>query len=129
MVFSRDGKYLLIVGGIPDFKISIFDLENKRMLKLEDSKLPFEIASYKRTKFNPQNSSEFCILGKDVIYFYKIHTAFEYIDENNIGDSERLSSIEYRNENPELTYGNFIWDQYKRIHVCTDFPQILMIDS
>jgi len=27
MVFSRDGKYLLMIGGIPDFKISIFDLE------------------------------------------------------------------------------------------------------
>jgi hypothetical protein len=26
MAFSRDGKYLIILGGLPDFKISIYDL-------------------------------------------------------------------------------------------------------
>lgn len=34
MVFSRDGRYLLIIGGIPDFKISIFDLDNNKKLNL-----------------------------------------------------------------------------------------------
>lgn len=32
MVFSRDGKYLLMIGGIPDFTISIFDTENNKLL-------------------------------------------------------------------------------------------------
>jgi hypothetical protein len=27
MAFSRDGKYLVILGGLPDFRISIFDLD------------------------------------------------------------------------------------------------------
>jgi hypothetical protein len=27
MTFSRDGRYLLMIGGIPDFRISIFDIE------------------------------------------------------------------------------------------------------
>jgi len=27
MAFSRDGKYLVILGGLPDFKISIYNLE------------------------------------------------------------------------------------------------------
>ena len=35
MVFSRDGKYLLMIGGIPDFKISIFDLENNKKINLQ----------------------------------------------------------------------------------------------
>lgn len=28
MAFSRDGKYLVILGGLPDFKISIYNLED-----------------------------------------------------------------------------------------------------
>ncbi len=40
MVFSRDGKYLLIIGGVPDFKISIFDVESAKKLVLPDTKLP-----------------------------------------------------------------------------------------
>ena len=27
MTFSRDGSFLLMIGGIPDFRISIFDIE------------------------------------------------------------------------------------------------------
>jgi len=30
MTFSRCGKYLLMVGGVPDFKISIYDVEMKK---------------------------------------------------------------------------------------------------
>ena len=26
MAFSRDGNYLLLIGGVPDFRLSIFDL-------------------------------------------------------------------------------------------------------
>ena len=29
-----------------------------------------------------------------------------------VDQHERLSFIEYRNENPELEFGSFIWDQY-----------------
>lgn len=36
MAFSRDGKYLLMIGGLPDFNISIYDLENKKLLTLAD---------------------------------------------------------------------------------------------
>ena len=34
MVFSRDGRYLLMVGGIPDFRISIYDLDSGKKLNL-----------------------------------------------------------------------------------------------
>ena len=30
MVFSRDGRYLLMIGGIPDFRISVYDLEQNK---------------------------------------------------------------------------------------------------
>jgi len=46
-----------------------------------------------------------------------------------LGESERLSYIEYKNENPELQFSSFIWDQYKRVHICCDLPMLLQVDS
>ena len=64
MIFSRDGRYLLMIGGIPDFRISVFDLENNKKLNLgTDCKIPCKPADYKKAKFNPSNSKEFCILS------------------------------------------------------------------
>ena len=53
MAFSRDGKYLLMIGGIPDFRISIYDIENNKKVNLTDTKLPCKPADYKKAKFNP----------------------------------------------------------------------------
>lgn len=72
MIFSRDGRFLLMIGGIPDFKISVFDLENGKMLNLSgisheatmgECKLPCKATDYKKAKFNPQNSKEFAIMA------------------------------------------------------------------
>ena len=135
MVFSRDGRYLLMIGGIPDFRISIFDLEqNKKLnLTLDSSKLPCKDGDYRKAKFNPQNGREFAILSSTCVYFYKIHQGYEVTDQEDqkyLGESERLSFLEYRNqENPELVFTTFIWDQYKRVHVCTDMPMLIQVDS
>ena len=41
MVFSRDGKYLLMIGGIPDFRISMYDLEANKKLNIKpEAKMP-----------------------------------------------------------------------------------------
>jgi hypothetical protein len=40
MAFSRCGNYLVLVGGVPDFRISIFDVENNKKLVMPESKLP-----------------------------------------------------------------------------------------
>lgn len=67
MVFSRDGRYLLMIGGIPDFKISIFDLEQNKKLNLtsDTNKLPCKDSEYRKAKFNPQNGKEFAILSNN----------------------------------------------------------------
>ena len=122
MAFSRDGRYLLMIGGVPDFRISLFDLENNKKLVISgcsngvtqgEAKLPFKAADYKKAKFNPQNSKEFAIMSNNGIYFYKVHQAYEVTDQEDekvLGESERLSYIEYKNENPELQMTAFIWD-------------------
>lgn len=76
MAFSRDGKYLLMIGGIPDFKLSIFDLENNKLINLVEAKLPCKPDEYKKVKFNPANNREFALLSQNCMYFYKINYGF-----------------------------------------------------
>lgn len=121
MTWSRDGRYLLMIGGIPDFRISIFDTENNKKLTIKpDVKLPCKASEYRRTKFNPVNDHEFAILTQNAVYFFTMVEGFEgqlvegggqHMDEQQqdedrehyeVDQHERLSFIEYRPENPEL---------------------------
>jgi hypothetical protein len=78
MVFSRDGRYLLMIGGIPDFRISIYDLElNKKIAVKPETKLPCKPQEYKKAKFNPTNEREFAILSNNAIYFFNMIEGFE----------------------------------------------------
>ena len=87
-----------MIGGIPDFKISIYDLENNKKINLTDTKIPCKPQDYKKAKFNPQNSREFAILANSVMYFYKINQAYEVTEQDDqkyLGESERLAVSEY----------------------------------
>lgn len=75
MQFSRNGKHLLMISGIPDFKLSVFDTEEGKFLEVEDT-LPCP-ETYRKIKFNPRKNREFVILASDCIYFYKMIKAFE----------------------------------------------------
>ena len=78
MAFSRDGRYLLMIGGIPDFRISIFDIElNKKFSIKPDVKLPCKPQEYKKVKFNPVNDREFAILSTNCVYFFSMVEGFE----------------------------------------------------
>jgi hypothetical protein len=90
-------------------------------------KLPCKPQDYKKVKFNPVNDREFAILSTNAIYFFSMVEGFEGQlvesqqqqdeqqddEEGNhyeVDQHERLSFIEYRNENPELQFTNIIWD-------------------
>jgi hypothetical protein len=78
MVFSRDGRYLLMIGGIPDFRISLYDLEQNKKLSIKpETKLPCKPQDYRKVKFNPVNEREFAILSNNAIYFYSMVEGFE----------------------------------------------------
>jgi len=75
MEFSRNGKHLLMLSGIPDFKLSVFDIEQGKFLDVED-KLPCP-STYRKMKFNPRKNREFVILASDCIYFYKMIRSYD----------------------------------------------------
>lgn len=138
-----------MIGGIPDFRISIYDLEaNKKLTVKPETKLPCKASEFRKAKFNPSNDREFAILTQNAIYFYTMVEGFEgqlveggshqnqgdeQIEEDKehyeVDQHERLSFIEYKNENPEVQYTSFIWDQFRHVHLCCDLPLVLQIDS
>ena len=63
MAFSRDGSYLLMIGGVPDFKMSIFDLNQGKKLNLPEEKLPCKPEEFINAQFNPVDKSKFLILS------------------------------------------------------------------
>jgi WD40 repeat protein len=134
MCFSRDGKYLLMIGGVPDFRISIFDLESNKKLNLVDTKLPFALKDYRKIKFNPSDNREFAILSNKSIFFYKIQSGYEVTEQHEqkfLGEQDRMTCTEFIVEegSPDIEFSTFIWDTYKRVHITCDMPCLIMVDS
>lgn len=145
MAFSRDAKYLVILGGLPDFRISIFDLEKKDLIKMEPTTLKSKepIISI---SFNPKTKNEFCILTASFIYFYKILPAFIVsASAQDMEDGEATLSLDdaYRLEVREFSVANIPigpehegnvhmtslkWDPFGRIHLCTNTPKLYQIN-
>jgi WD40 repeat protein len=93
MAFSRCGQYLIVVGGVPDFRISIYDIENKKKVNMPETKLQCSAEEFLQVKFNPKTKEEFCILSTNSLNFYKIHPAYDVTergDQKILGESFRL---------------------------------------
>jgi hypothetical protein len=113
MVFSRDGRYLLMIGGVPDFRLSIYDLEESKKLVLPETKLPCKPEEFLSAKFNPCNKEQFAILSQTALYNFFLHPAYDVTERGEkqfLAGSHRLEHTCYKDENPELTYTKFIWD-------------------
>jgi len=98
---------------------------------IPETKLLCKPEEFLQAKFNPSNKSEFIILSQTTLYSYTINPAYDVTetgDQKILGEAFRLEHIEYKDENPDLTFGKLIWDQYGRVHICTDLPIILMVN-
>jgi len=63
LCFSRDGKYLIAIGGVPDFRISIYDIYQGKKVGMPETKLPCKPEEFITVKFNPSDSMQFAILS------------------------------------------------------------------
>jgi len=139
MAFSRCGTYLVIIGGVPDFRISIYSLENGAMLNLPESKLPCNYKSFVEVHFNPKSKDEFAILADQALYFYTLKPAFQQVEQNNedeegpqyiLEDAFRLEMVQFlpddvpvSEDNPPdgpIFFTSFKWDNYNRVHLCSN---------
>lgn len=146
MSFSRDGDYLLIVGGVPDFNISIYDIKNQQFIKTPTTKLPFKHSQLRGAQFNPRTHEEFAILSDSKIYFYTLKHAFmkgdppaqQNEDEQEIfelKESFRFDVTEYSaaqvpvHDEVPVVFSSFKWDMWNRVHLCTNKTKLLQISS
>ena len=88
MAFSRCGSYLLVIGGVPDFRVSIYDIKNQQFLSIPETKLPFAYSKLRQVHFNPRNKSQFSLLSENMIYFYTLLPAFQTGDASHSDDEE-----------------------------------------
>lgn len=131
MAFSRDGRYLLMVGGVPDFRLSIFDVENSKKLVMPETKLPCKPEEFLEAKFNPGNRNQFCVLSQTALFMFTVHPAYDVTERGEqkiLGESFRLETAEYRDENPDLSFVKFVWDAYNQVHIATDMPLLIQVD-
>ena len=142
MDFSRDGKFLIIIGGTPDFNISIYDIQNGKFLITPDTVLQSK-KDFIAVRWNPRNNREFYILSKTKIQFYTLKEAFTFLGDNeqneneseagahNFIDSMRFVVEEFNSsEIPDegasgpIVFTRAKWDAYNRVQMCTNLPKL-----
>jgi len=148
--FSRDGKYLVIIGGLPDFNITIYDLENKKFLITESQTLKYQ-KEFICVKFNPRTRNEFAILSQHKVQFYTIIPAFQYREGDdgayNEGDSDggsikfidawRFDVQEFcamdvpadEGTDGRIEFTAMTWDRWNRILLCTNQKKLFHVNS
>jgi hypothetical protein len=136
MAFSRDSSQLLLVGSAPDFRISVFDLAANKKMALPETKLPCKPSEFIQILFNPMNKNNFIILSQTTLYCYTLHPAFEEYSEgagpdkpSRLRESFRLECNTFKPEDPQMTMTRATWDPYNRVHVCTDKPMFMTINT
>ena len=85
MDFSRDGKFLIIIGGTPDFNISIYDIEKRQLMITPDTTLQCK-KDFISVRFNPRSNKEFYIFSQTKIQFFTLKEAFTFLGDNERGD-------------------------------------------
>ncbi len=87
MAYSRDGLFLAVVSGRPDFTVTIYDIVGNRELEEIHLKLPHKASEHIKIKFSPDNSKDFVILSRRDITFYTLERAFDLEDlEHPLGE-------------------------------------------
>ena len=128
MHLTRDCSRLLMVGSKPDFKLSVYDLNEKRMLTV-DKKL--RDRAHIKAEFDPANDEVFAVMGQHQLMLYRIHRAYQVREEGGqdvIDESERVSECDYELD-PGNRFFTFVWDQYSKIFASTAAATVVMIDG
>ena len=142
MDFSRDGKFLIIVGGTPDFNISIYDIEKRQLMITPDTQLKSK-KDFINVRFNPRSNKEFYILSKSQIQFYTLKEAFTISGDNERNEAESEGEVQnfidsWRFHVEEFSCADIPdegaagpvvftrakWDAYNRVVMCTNLPKI-----
>lgn len=113
---SRDGNKLLIVTGVPNYEIIIFNCQSKERVTGKNCFVPVK-QKFLKASFNPCNDSRFFVLYENGLFIHKILPSFE-MKSDNLTKLSRIESTQIPNlEGLNLTTA--LWDEDNRIYVAS----------
>eukprot|EP00484_Ammonia_sp_Unknown_P020709 CAMPEP_0197023492 /NCGR_PEP_ID=MMETSP1384-20130603/4170_1 /TAXON_ID=29189 /ORGANISM="Ammonia sp." /LENGTH=1252 /DNA_ID=CAMNT_0042451707 /DNA_START=35 /DNA_END=3793 /DNA_ORIENTATION=+ len=118
--FSHDGKFLLAMGGAPDWCVMTYQREKGRVVQIlrnqTISSMPFYSGSY-----CPSDNNLIVCTGHKVLKFYKA-------EQVELRRTISPVAIAMGKRDPQ-DYSAHCWDQDKRLLVATEHGEILMFDG
>jgi len=117
-----------MIGDKPDFKISIYDIEQKKMLTIGET---LSDKMYLTSGFNPADPNQFFVASPHNLTLYDIMQNSYKItkeDEESISKCERVTSRIHLKEDPETQYTDIIFDAYSKLYIATDQKVLTQLD-
>ena len=123
---SRDGNKLLIVSGVPNYEVIIYDCLKKEKLQGKNCLVPIK-QKFIKARFNPANENLFFVLYENGLYLHKILPAFELSSQNALTKMYRIETNQVGNFDG-ITLVSAIWDDDNKIYLASN-SQITLINS
>lgn len=119
-----------MIGDKPDYKISIYNIEDKKMLTINET---LKDKTYLLAAFNPADPDQFFVASPQNLTFYSIIKSSYTLTKEDGGESsiskcERVNSMIFAPENPETIYRDIVWDPYSKLYIATDQSVVHQID-
>ena len=94
---SRDGTKLLIVSGVPNYEVIIYNCAKKERIQGKNCNVPVR-QKFLKARFNPANDNEFFILYENGLNIYKVLASFELAGEvTALNKQARIESSQINN--------------------------------
>ena len=114
---SRDGSKLLIVSGVPNYEVILYDCHKKERIHGKSCSIPVK-QKFLRARFNPANDNEFFMLYETALYIQRVLPAFELGPEQNLNKQARIESIQIPGLET-LSLVAAVWDESNRIYLAS----------
>ena len=111
MVVSRDGKNLIIVNGVPEYNISVWDLETQE--RLGEIELKTEL-SFLSVSFSPKDCSLVAVLYKECLELCQMEPFFKF-EKDVPKDYNRFEVREYKSKDNHT----MLWSETNLIYLAS----------
>jgi WD40 repeat protein len=118
-----------MIGDKPDYKISIYDLEQKKMLTINEN---LKDKMYLTAEFNPADSNQFFVASPHTLTLYDIiqnsYKITKEDEESSISKCERVTCRTHIKESEDALYQSIIFDSYSKLYIANDQKTLVQLD-
>jgi WD40 repeat protein len=121
IAFSRCGNYLAVLGSLPDFNVSLFDISEKPRLLARG---PLSGAPCHFITFNPHDPSVLCCSGSGHVVFWKYVKSIS----GNVSFSYKAGRVPV-GEKTRYGFHSHCWNTKKEVICGTTHAELFLFDS